>query len=131
MLTEADIERIAAALARSGDHLAVGTFGSHAVGAASARSDLDLFVITDTREPPAARRRTMRRALFEVMHPLDIHVFTPEEFEAEAYEYLSFAWVIVRQARLYHWSEAAAARVPSLAAAGAHLGRIFLCKIKS
>ena len=47
----------------------------------------------------------------EVMHPLDIHVFAPEEFEEEAHEYLSFAWVIVRQAKLYHWSEAAAARV--------------------
>lgn len=131
MLTETDIERIARVLAQSGDHLAVGTFGSHAVGAAGPKSDLDLFVITDTREPPAARRRAMRRAAFGVMHPLDIHVFTPEEFEAEAYEYLSFAWVIVRQAKLYHWSETAAARTPSLAAAAAASGRDFLLKIKS
>ena len=49
-----------------------------------------------------------------MLHPLDIHVFTPEEFEESAYEALSFAWVIARQARIYHWTEAAKQRVPSL-----------------
>ena len=56
----------------------------------------------------------MRRLLFGVLHPLDVHVFTPAEFEDSAYEPLSFAWVIARQARLYHWTEEARQRVPSL-----------------
>ena len=117
MLAEADIKRIAADIVRAGPRLAVGVFGSYGVGAQRARSDLDLFVIADTPLPPAARRREIQRVLFAVLHPLDIHVFTPEEFEAEAYEHLSFAWVIVRQARLYHWTAEARRRVPSLHAA--------------
>ncbi|MNJ05842.1 hypothetical protein D3C73_1674380 [compost metagenome] len=41
------------------------------------------------------------------MHPLDVHVFTPEEFEADAREELSFAWIIAKQARVYYWTEEA------------------------
>ena len=37
------------------------------------------------------------------MHALDVHLFTPEEFEADAPDELSLAWIIVRQARLYYW----------------------------
>ena len=62
----------------------------------------------------ASREGGLSCALFGVLHPLDVHVFTPEEFEETACEVLSFAWVIVRQARLYHWTEAAARLVPSL-----------------
>jgi hypothetical protein len=72
-------------------------------------------VIKHGSERPAARNLAVRRLLFDVLHPLDIHVFTPAEFEETAYEYLSFTWVIARQARLYHWSDDAARQVPSLA----------------
>jgi hypothetical protein len=48
------------------------------------------------------------------MHPLDVHVFTPEEFEADAREELSFAWVIAKQARVYYWTAEAAMQVPAL-----------------
>jgi hypothetical protein len=49
-----------------------------------------------------------------VIHPLDVHVFTPEEFEADAREELSFAWIIARQACLYHWPAEARVLVPAL-----------------
>ena len=114
MLSESDISRITDHIVRACSPLAVGVFGSYGVGAERARSDLDLFVIREAPERPDARRRFIRRLLFHVLHPLDIHVFTPREFEETAYEYLSFAWVIVRQARLYHWTEDAKTRVPSL-----------------
>jgi uncharacterized protein len=94
--------------------LVVGTFGSYAVGLARPKSDLDLFVIKATVEPDYARKRTVKRLLFGVLHPLDVHVFTPEEFEEMAHETLSFAWVIVRQARLYHSTNEARRLVPSL-----------------
>ncbi len=117
MLTEGDIAALARRIASGYGALVVGTFGSYAIGTAKERSDLDVFVIKDTPEPAATRRRAVRRVLFGVMHPLDVHIFTPEEFEESAREELSFAWVIARQARLYHWDRGADARVPSLIAA--------------
>jgi predicted nucleotidyltransferase len=116
MLTENDIARISLRIVQAYAPLAVGTFGSYAIGSASDRSDLDLFLIRETYERPVARARAVQRLLFGVLHPLDVHVFTPDEFEETTYEVLSFTWVIARQARLYHWTDAAARLVPSLQA---------------
>jgi predicted nucleotidyltransferase len=114
MLTDSDVGRISGRIARHLAPVAVGVFGSYATGSAGAGSDLDLFVIRHTCEPAAARRQAVGRLLIDVLHPVDIQVFTPAEFEATAYEYLSFTWVIARQARLYHWSADAAREVPAL-----------------
>jgi predicted nucleotidyltransferase len=114
MLTENDISRISSRIVQGYAPLAVGTFGSYAVGTAREQSDLDLFVIKETAHKPAARARAVRHLLFGVIHPLDVHVFTPEEFEDSVYQELSFAWVIAKQARLYHWTQEARKLVPSL-----------------
>jgi uncharacterized protein len=121
MLSEGDIARMAALIVRDYAPLAVGVFGSYAIGVPGEDSDLDLFVIKETADLPLARARAIRRLLFGVLHPLDIHVFTPEEFEAEADEYLSFAWIIVRQARLYYAADEAKRLVPSLFANGSSM----------
>jgi uncharacterized protein len=114
MLSDDDIARIVDRIVAHQAPLAVGTFGSYAIGRAGPNSDLDLFVIKDSAEQPVARQHAIRRVLFSVLHRLDIHVFTPEEFEETAYEALSFAWVIVRQARIYYATEEARRRVRSL-----------------
>jgi predicted nucleotidyltransferase len=114
MLSDDDIGRIVDRIVARHAPLVVGTFGSYAVGTARAGSDLDLFVIKDGAEQPVARRHAIERVLFGVLHPLDIHVFPPEEFEEAAREALSFAWVIVRQARIYHATEQATRRIRSL-----------------
>jgi predicted nucleotidyltransferase len=117
MLSENDIARIAQRVAAGYGALAVGTFGSYAVGSAKPTSDLDLFVIKATPEPPSQRERAVRKLLFAVLHPLDIHVFTPAEFEETASDELSFTWIIARQARLYHFAAEAGPLLPSLRAA--------------
>ena len=114
MLSPDDILRIATRVAREYRPLAVGVFGSYAIGTARQGSDLDLFVIRESAERPELRRRAVQRILFDVLHPLDVHVFTPGEFEESVYHEQSFTWVIARQARIYHWVEDAAKRVPSL-----------------
>jgi len=117
MLTENDIRNIADRIVKTCAPLALGTFGSYAVGTAKAGSDLDLFVVRHTSEWPHARARSIRRSLFGILHPVDVHVFTPQEFETTVYEELSFTWVIAKQARLYHWSPEAIALLPSMASA--------------
>ena len=122
MLSDNDIQRIVERMVAGCRPLAAGTFGSYAVGLARDSSDLDLFVIQRAAPAGSARRQAMYRHLFGVMHPLDIHVFSPEEFEAEAREELSFAWIIARQARLYHWTDDAVQALPSLVPALARGG---------
>ena len=114
MLSDGDIQRIVTRIVEGCRPIAIGTFGSYAVGLARETSDLDLFVIQQTALPKPARRRDVCQHLFGVIHPLDVHVFTPEEFEADAREELSFAWIIARQACLYHWSAEARVLVPAL-----------------
>src|ERR1700694_3267665 len=75
MLTENDIARIARRIAEMCAPLVVGTFGSYATGNARDWSDLDLFVIKETSENPAARARGVQRSLFGVLHPFDRHVY--------------------------------------------------------
>jgi uncharacterized protein len=114
MLTENDIARISRRIVEGYAPLVVGTFGSYAIGIAHDRSDLDVIVIKETAERPPTRARAVQRLLFGTLHPLDVHVFTPEEFEETACEEFSFTWVIARQARLYFCSEEARSRIPSL-----------------
>lgn len=116
MLTENDIERIIARIVAGYGGIAAGSFGSYAIGRAGEGSDLDLFVIHNTPLGSSERRRGVMRHLHGVLHPLDVHVFTPEEFEVGAHEELSFAWIIVRQARIYYWTDSAQRLVPSLSA---------------
>lgn len=115
MLSEGDIARIARRIVDGYGPLVVGTFGSYAIGTQKSRSDLDLFVIKHTPELPLVRRKAISRLLFGVLHPIDAHVFTPEEFEGTVGEVLSFTWVIARQARIYYWREGAERATPSLA----------------
>ena len=114
MFTDGDITRMAERLARALGPVAVGTFGSYAMGTARDTSDVDLFVIHERAKETRLDGRAVRRHLPGVLWPLDIHVFTPQDFEHQALEYHSFEWIIVRQAKLYYWREDAPQLVPSL-----------------
>jgi len=115
MLSHGDIARIGHRIVTGYGPLVVGVFGSYGMGTAHDHSDLDLFVIKPTPERPPARARAVLRLLGGILHPLDVHVFTPEEFAEEAPKELSFVWIIVRQARVIHPTYAEAVRlVPAL-----------------
>lgn len=114
MFTDNDIQRMAKGLARALHPVAVGTFGSYATGTSNDTSDVDLLVIHERAIESRMHRRAARRHLPGVLWPLDIRVFTPEDFERQALEYQSFEWVVARQAKLYYWRQDAPQLVPSL-----------------
>jgi predicted nucleotidyltransferase len=116
VLTETDIERIALRIAAAYQPVAVGVVGSYATGSATARSDLDLLVVRNPRGAVWVDASAVRRLLFDVLHPLDVLVYSPAEFEESAAKHLSFTWTIARQARLYYRAADAGSLVPSLAA---------------
>ena len=58
-------------------------FGSYATGKANEDSDIDLLVIKDTLEPRHKRSIEMQRLLKGSKLPVDILVYTNDEFERE------------------------------------------------
>lgn len=56
-------------------------FGSRARGQARRESDLDLLVIASSSEPRWCRSAPLYGALSDVLMPMDIMVYTPEEVE--------------------------------------------------
>jgi len=56
-------------------------FGSHARGAATADSDVDLLVVMPVEQGKLAKELEIRRALLSIRVPKDIIVTTPEDFE--------------------------------------------------
>jgi len=65
-------------------------FGSYAMGNATNSSDLDLLVIQDTDLPYHKRSFDIHKALIGSMIPMDILVYTQDEFDKERKEQSSF-----------------------------------------
>jgi predicted nucleotidyltransferase len=108
MLTANDMERIGRRIVDRCNPWVVGVFGSHATGYAREGSDLDIFVIKPWLESKPARDLAVLRALQGVMYRVDVLTYTPQEFEEGAAEYMSFAWIVVRQAKFLHVAPEAA-----------------------
>jgi predicted nucleotidyltransferase len=64
-------------------------FGSHARGTQKQGSDIDLLVIANSTEPRYRRSSPLYGALSDIMVPMDILVYSPEEIQE---------WSQVRQA---------------------------------
>lgn len=77
-------------------------FGSVAKGTADEYSDLDLLVVMDTDLEYHARASAIYRVVYRIPIPKDIIVLTPEEFESEKENPLSFVSEIVRTGRVFY-----------------------------
>lgn len=58
-------------------------FGSYATGQANENSDIDLLVIKNTQEPRHKRSLEIQKLLIGSKLPVDILVYTNDEFEEE------------------------------------------------
>jgi len=57
-------------------------FGSYAWGEPDQDSDLDLFIVMESRERPIKRAAAIRRSLKDRYVPMDVIVRTPEEVQS-------------------------------------------------
>ena len=70
---------------------AIYLYGSHAYGTPSLHSDLDLLVVVPRTPLTAFERDAVAyRALGDIRFPIDVQVYTEDEFEARAALPLSF-----------------------------------------
>lgn len=114
MFTDSDFQRMARGLARAVHPVAVGIFGSYAMGTPRDTSDVDLLVIHERAKESRLDARAVRRHLPGVLWPLDIYVSTPQDFERQVLEYDSFEWRIAQYAKLYYWRGDAPQQLPAL-----------------
>lgn len=77
-------------------------FGSYAHGNPTADSDLDLLIVKETDESPARRYASVRQLLRGFDWPLDILVYTPEEFENRVANKSYFLQTALSNARLLY-----------------------------
>ena len=73
------IEEIVRRIVPLVDPEAIVLFGSHSRGDARAQSDLDLLVIASSDQPRYQRASPLYGALSDILVPMDILVYTPEE----------------------------------------------------
>ncbi len=77
-------------------------FGSYANGQPNDDSDIDLLVVKDTNEPRFQRNVAVQRLLIGTKIPVDVLVYTNEEFEREKSVHLSFVNTAIMEAKLLY-----------------------------
>ena len=79
-------------------------FGSVAKGTANDDSDLDLILVKESEEDGFMRSVKARYALDDARIPVDITVYTPEEFKERLASKYSLAYEAVATGRIVHGS---------------------------
>ena len=77
-------------------------FGSRARGDERPDSDLDLMVVADVHGSLSERSRAIRLPLLEVHVPMDVVIYTPEEYERFRKWPSSVAGIADREGRVLH-----------------------------
>lgn len=77
------VQRVVEAILRDYRPERIILFGSYAWGTPHAGSDVDLFIVKATTEPPRARRTRLRALLQSAKRglPMDLLVYTPDEVD--------------------------------------------------
>lgn len=77
-------------------------FGSYANGNPTQDSDIDLIIVNKTSLPKHKRGIEIRRLFYRHLIPLDIKVYTPEEFESELGNRYSFLYSAIKNSILLY-----------------------------
>lgn len=77
-------------------------FGSYANGTQTVHSDLDLFIVKNTTTRPIERGVEVRVLLKEIIMPMDIVIYTPEEYEKHKNQKYGLAYEIQRTGKIIY-----------------------------
>lgn len=102
MVTSKKIEEIKQQIVRDFNPRQILLIGSYASGNQNKNSDLDLLIVKDSDLPRHRRAFSIRKSLIGNGIPLDILVYTPDEFESEKNENYSFLNSALKNARLLY-----------------------------
>ena len=99
MVNEDNIRRVAARIAIAANAERVILFGSYARGEATEHSDVDLMVIAESDLPRFKRSRELYSLIKPYPFPMDIIVYTPQEFERWRKSKVSFVSTVLREGK--------------------------------
>jgi predicted nucleotidyltransferase len=77
-------------------------FGSQSRGDARPESDLDLLVIADSTQPRHCRSAPLYGALSDILVPMDILVYSPEEVKEWSEVRQAFVTTAIREGRVLY-----------------------------
>lgn len=77
-------------------------FGSHARGEAGPASDYDILVIADSDAPRHQRSAALYGALSDIMLPMDILVYSPQEVSEWSNVPQAFVTTAIREGRILY-----------------------------
>ena len=77
-------------------------FGSYANGNANEGSDLDLLLVKQTNEPPLNRAAGLRKAMRDILLPMDILVYTPAEIAKDKERKFTFIHDVFKSGRVLY-----------------------------
>jgi predicted nucleotidyltransferase len=102
MIEKSSISNIVFKIATNVNPDKIYLFGSYATGLANEDSDIDLLVVKDTTEPKYKRSIEIQRLLIGTKLPVDIVVYTNNEFEKEKLNRYSFIFSAIQGAQLMY-----------------------------
>ena len=77
-------------------------FGSYANGGANNDSDIDLLIIKNSDLPRYKRSAEIRKSLIGTKEPIDVIVYTQEEFDKEKDDEYSFLNTAIKTAKVLY-----------------------------
>ncbi|MBC8488332.1 MAG: nucleotidyltransferase domain-containing protein [Bacteroidetes bacterium] len=96
MITEKKIKEIVDKIISNYQPEKIILFGSYANGNPDMNSDLDLFIIKNTKTPKQKRGRELRKYLYGSLVPMDLKIYTPQEFNDELTNRYSFLFSAIK-----------------------------------
>ncbi|MBL7139048.1 MAG: nucleotidyltransferase domain-containing protein [Bacteroidales bacterium] len=102
MITPQQIERITERIVKVYRPDKVILFGSYANGTAKDISDLDLLLVKETNEDPVDRAAVVRLSLRDLLLPMDILVYTPDEIERDKHRKFTFIYHVLKSGKILY-----------------------------
>ncbi|MDA0837617.1 MAG: nucleotidyltransferase domain-containing protein [Planctomycetota bacterium] len=106
MISQKQIQEVAARLGEAARAKQVILFGSHARGESESNSDVDFLIIAESNLPRFKRSRALYKMFRPYPFAMDLLVYTPEEVEKSRRTPLSFISTVLKEGKtLYERGE--------------------------
>jgi predicted nucleotidyltransferase len=102
MITQEQLENIVSRIIHAYSPEKIILFGSYASGTADEGSDLDLLLVKDTELSPEDRSSVIRKALRDIILPMDILVYTPAEVVKDQQRKFTFVHEIFKTGKVLY-----------------------------